>query len=789
MRYFPLFLLSLGVHAFFAHAQAACTFRLSGRVTDHRTGQPLAFAHVVLAGTDRGTYSDEQGRFQFGRLCPGQYTIQATHVACAPVQHNFYLRQDTALTLVLDHQVTALSEVVVASAAPVAPDEMVLRGRELLQTRGQSLGEALLRLPGVRALQTGPTIFQPIVHGLYGNRLAIVHGGLRLESQRWGVEHAPELDPFVAQELRVVKGAAALRYGPEAVGGAVIVDPPTLPRRAGLAGEMTLVGMQNNLSGHASGRLEGGVSGWEGFGWRVQATGRRGGDARAADYVLSNTGLREGNLSLATGYRAERIGAELYYSRFQTTLGILRAAHIGSRTDLENAIGRQVPQYTAPFSYEINNPRQRVVHDLLRTRLHWSPREAGQVTLLVAQQFNQRKEFDIRRGGRSDRPALLMELGTQTAELHWELPAQEHWTHTFGATASLQRNRNRTGETGVRPLVPDHRTQQVGAFWSQAYSRDRWTLTGGLRHDWRQQEVLVFTNRRGSFREDSLLRPQYRTQGLSASAGATYRLSASARWHAQLSRTARLPMINETFSQGLHHGAAAIEEGVNTYSAVGTPFSVRTDTTFGNEVGYQMLQTLTYETGRWHLEASGYVHYFQNYINLEPQGELRQTIRGAFPTFQYRQTDARLLGADLQTRYALSERLMANGQAAWVRGRDQRRDDFLIWVPADRYTADLTYQLPRWGRLRQLYATAGAHYVDRQRRSPGAPGDFAPPPAAYALAFARVGAAWPMGRYHCRLNLSAENIFNHAYREYLNRLRYFADDVGRDLILQFHFSF
>jgi iron complex outermembrane receptor protein len=39
------------------------------------------------------------------------------------------------------------------------------------------------------------------------------------------------------------------------------------------------------------------------------------------------------------------------------------------------------------------------------------------------------------------------------------------------------------------------------------------------------------------------------------------------------------------------------------------------------------------------------------------------------------------------------------------------------------------------------------------------------------------------------VRLSADNLTNEAYREYTNRLRYFADDVGRNFTLGIHFSF
>jgi iron complex outermembrane receptor protein len=51
------------------------------------------------------------------------------------------------------------------------------------------------------------------------------------------------------------------------------------------------------------------------------------------------------------------------------------------------------------------------------------------------------------------------------------------------------------------------------------------------------------------------------------------------------------------------------------------------------------------------------------------------------------------------------------------------------------------------------------------------------------------GAAWPIGKQRLALNLSVRNLANLAYRDYLNRFRYFADEAGRNVILRLHYSF
>ena len=152
-----------------------------------------------------------------------------------------------------------------------------------------------------------------MIHGLHSNRILILNNGIRQEGQQWGQEHAPEIDPFVATNLKLIKGAAAVKYGSDAIGGVILVNPPDLPESAELSGSVNLVGASNNRLGASSIMLEGGLAGLKGFGWRVQGSIKRAGDAQAADYRLTNTGTTENNFSLGLGYHNDRAGLEVFF--------------------------------------------------------------------------------------------------------------------------------------------------------------------------------------------------------------------------------------------------------------------------------------------------------------------------------------------------------------------------------------------------------------------------------------------------------------------------------------------
>ncbi|MEM7040154.1 MAG: TonB-dependent receptor plug domain-containing protein, partial [Bacteroidota bacterium] len=332
--------------------------------------------------------------------------------------------------------------------------ESTLTEEELEKLKGKQLGEALREIAGVDALQTGPSIFKPMIHGLHSNRVLVLNNGIRQEGQQWGSEHGPEIDPFIANELTVVKGANGVRYGPDAIAGVVLVEPAPLRDSAGIGGRVDLVGMSNGRMGATSGMLEGNFARLPAFAWRVQGTLKRGGDMHTPDYNLTNTGLREYNFSAAAGWQKERYGVDVFYSQFNTDLGIFAGAHIGNLTDLQLAIERDTPLIANPFSYEIKRPYQHIEHELTKVRSWLETGEAGKLSLTYARQYNLRQEFDTHTLGiapGTNPPQLHYEITSHLAELVWE---HEKWKGLKGQVGVMGQTQKWSGwQTKCNVLV------------------------------------------------------------------------------------------------------------------------------------------------------------------------------------------------------------------------------------------------------------------------------------------------------------------------------------------------
>lgn len=113
----------------------------------------------------------------------------------------------------------------------------------ILTTGGASVADALANVPGIAATGFAAGASRPIIRGMDATRVRIVEdGSSSSDVSDIGPDHGIPIDPLAAQSIEVVRGAATLRYGSQAIGGVVNIlnnrVPMQLPTQP-LSGEFT----------------------------------------------------------------------------------------------------------------------------------------------------------------------------------------------------------------------------------------------------------------------------------------------------------------------------------------------------------------------------------------------------------------------------------------------------------------------------------------------------------------------------------------------------------------------
>lgn len=231
----------------------------------------------------------------------------------------------------------------------------------------------------------------------------------------------------------------------------------------------------------------------------------------------------------------------------------------------------------------------------------------------------------------------------------------------------------------------------------------------------------------------------------------------------------RPPTVNELYSDGLHHGVGAVEKGDSTLKA---------------EKSVKWITSLEYNRNKWlTLNADVYANYFNNYIFLRPTGEVEERLRGAFPVFQTESGNTRFLGADFRANARFLKYFDYTLKGSVIRAKNLSANTYLPMIPADRLEQAIQVKYATTGLFKESYLQIAHVFVAKQNRYV-AGSDFAPPPPAYHLLNIMAGTQFKLGKHDLSLNVEVSNVGNVLYKDYMNRFRYYAHDIGRNVIVR-----
>ena len=109
-------------------------------------------------------------------------------------------------------------------------------------------------------------------------------------------------------------------------------------------------------------------------------------------------------------------------------------------------------------------------------------------------------------------------------------------------------------------------------------------------------------------------------------------------------------------------------------------------------------------------------------------------------------------------------------------------------MPADRFTTGIKYELAKLKSLKNIYLGIENVTVPEQTRVPPN-SDYVAPPKGYSIFNINGGFEWPLQSKQLFVDIAVYNFTNLAYRDYLNRFRYYADDLGINAVLRLKLIF
>ncbi|WP_373519585.1 TonB-dependent receptor [Pricia sp.] len=795
--YSLLTLFFIGIFPVFGQApDDPCAYEIRGSILDAENQEPIPYATIVVVDTERATVADENGNFVLDKLCGTEFDLECSSMGYKPIRHHHDTHHGNPLiylaptTLELE-SVVVEGEAIVGGMRSMAVDKIDAAQLAIKSTR--SLASAIGDIQGVTFTSTGANVQLPVIHGLNGNRILIVNNGVKHGFQNWGSDHAPEIDIAGADRISVLKGAAGVRYGPEALGGAVVVEGNPLNLSEELNGKVSS-GYQTNARGYHANADFG--EGFDKFSYHLGANYIKNGDRRTPDYSLTNTGMEERSANAGFRYHLPKWDFKGYYSYVGQDLGLLRSSVAESGDLFARSLEADEPLIIRDFSYRINEPRQNTVHHLATATVDWYS-DLGKVSLLLSRQINLREEYDVRRN--ADLPIIDLELGTSDARLEWVHTPIAGFKGTLGLEYFYQNNDNNPG-TGTTPFIPNYNTRRFSAFVIESVKKRSNTYEFGVRIDHENNSV------RGREPDQSIFRNEYSFTNVTASLGLVHEISSFWHWRTNLGSAWRTPNMAELYSFG--------QQGFKTQFGLWRYYTsddgeLRTDRVLTEddgaaepEKGYKWITELSRQKDGHALTLTAYTHFIDNYIFDRPVAVIG-TIRGPTPVFIYDQADALFVGADLTYSRNFTEKIKGTVGTSYLWSQNVDKNDPLINQPPVNINTDISWNTPLFLGLDSSKLTLRTSYTFRQFQAPRTvtPAqlidgdvtitpespifDFKDAPAGYGLGNLRW--EWQRGRFGGQVEVL--NILNTNYRDYLNQMRYFADEPGRNFILNINYKF
>ncbi|MBL8546637.1 MAG: TonB-dependent receptor [Hyphomonadaceae bacterium] len=499
----------------------------------------------------------------------------------------------------------------------------VLRRDDIVAQLHGGLGDTLDATPGIATTFFGAGASRPIIRGLGEDRVRVLQNGIgAIDASTASPDHAVTSDGLDAERIEVLRGAAALAYGGNAIGGVVNVIDQTIPTRAIDGVSFDSLAAMSSVDDGAQGSANLGLGAGP-FALRLGATAR---DTDPYDTPIGEA------LNQWTSVRSYAVGGSL--------LGDWGFAGV--------AVKNTQDEYGL-YPEDSAEPGGHIEMEQTRIETRGDFRIAAGPFDRLDYGFQQ-SEYEHTEFEGSGAP------GTRFNSEGWEGRLEaHHGSGRLDGALGAQFSDVDFAAIGDEAFVSATNTQDSGVFAVERYDLGGWGLEGGVRLERRD----ISNVDQGSRAFDNI----------SGSVGVFVRPADGWFIGATLARTERAPTAFELFSNGPHLATANYELGDNTLS---------------QEIATSFEASARYQRGPVRFEANLYGIDFADYIALVERGDIwwsdedlgtsgfaadeASAPPGAdtlLPVFAFVQRNATFVGGELS---ATAQLLEVNGVAISANG-------------------------------------------------------------------------------------------------------------------------
>lgn len=661
-----------------------------------------------------------------------------------------------------DHDHEMLEEVRV-SATPLSRNllEMsqsatVLSGELLGREVTNNIGDTLSRIPGLSNASFGQNVGRPVIRGFEGARVGVLNNNMgAADASAVSQDHAVSVEPFLADQVEVLKGPSTLLYGSGSIGGVVNIVTHTIPQeipeqpvsaRALLQGDsgadQRLAAGRIDLSAgsivfHANGFYRR-TDDYEIPGEAELYPDEEAGHEEENHGVLKNSFLDNEGGSLGASWVGDQWRAGLAYTIYNSDYGI-PGAHAAEHTD------EHEDEHETEDGHS-DEEEENVTIGLESRRLEGE--------LVGRQPFGGFEQMKLRLADTDYTHTEFEgdEVGTvfnnDSTDLRLEL-RHNPWSAWEGAFGFQYAHRDFEA-IGEEAFVPPSKTSTTAVFWVESAKLGDWQLDLGMRYDKIRVEALA------ALVGDQRVKRNF--SPLSASIGTVYHLDDSRHLALNVSFAERAPTDQELFAFGPHIATQTFE--------LGDPL-LENESNVHGELGYRVHE------GQFTYAVSLYYDRFSDYIFQLDTGQEEDGL----PVREWSQQNARFYGGELELRYDLGR--FENGHWRLLGFADLVRAEFrdktnVPRIPPVRFGLGVDWDLANWAaNIMWINASSHTRVAEYETPTPG-----------YNLLNAELRYLLPgQSRAEWELYLKGHNLLDEDIRNSTSFLKDQAPQIGRNFVL------
>ena len=765
---------------------------LTGKITDSKTSSPINNVAVFIPELNKGTTSNEKGEYTFDNLPQSIITIQFSITGYKSVLKTANTASAANLDAAMESSIEELEEVVITANKSKLVDNTPfsidnISQKEIRKYASPSLMGNLSYQPGIDRITIGNGIGKPVIRGLSFNQTMLYAQGTRIENQQWDDHHDLGLTDIGIQNVELVRGPAALIYGADALGGALIFVDEKPAALGKSAADANLGFASNTLGLNADAGYKHTNNNGFFYGIRVGGSshtsylqGEKDGDPKNAngetDMFAPNSKFMNANAKLNVGVTKKWGTSKLTYSFLYQQIGIIEdeRANASSSTTSDDEEQRD---------RGMEAPYQSVTTQIISSENTYFTGKS-KLNLNLGYQMNDRKEFEPT-PEKTAEMAIGLKQNTATYDLKWTSNEEKNFGVTIGTQGTFLKNTN----GGLESLVPDAAISTVGGYGLLRYDYKKLNLLAGVRYDMRHIEAEGYEPNGKGVELDSFKLLHNKTytavtkpetdfekdyHPFSFSLGAAYHFNKNftAKLNAASGYTA--PNYAQLATFGKHEGTYRFEQG---------KFDLEVEQNKEADLG------LNYEGENFSGYINGYINKIQNYIYISNTGDsmtrkLEDGTKDTLPLYKYQQGNATIIGSEIGIDVHPKKIKWLDVKASYgIINGTLDAGGYLPYIPSNKLIGEVKLMKEKVWKLHDTYVSAIVSNFEQRKNV----AQYEISSEAYTLIDLHVGGKFKFQKQEIAFNIFCTNLLNTAYYNQLSLVKYIGvRDMGRNIGIQLH---